>query len=455
MGHYCTPIHRKEYGHEDSDGLSPTEREFIEAGRLRKRRLVLVKDRDDKERHPKMQAFVRRVGDEVVRRRFENTEELLRLLYGSLIQYLQDRGFVAAKDFDAKPCDEATLSDISVEKVKWFIEKARAERSYALTPDASRKEVLSHLNLLVKSKPTCGAVLLFNKNPERFIRAAEITCLHFYGTEIVKPIPSQQVYHGPLFDVVDKAVDFVNDRLRRTVEPSDKSAASTITYEVPFRVIREAIVNAVAHRNYASRSGIQVMIFADRIEVWNPGGLPEDLTVDMLRKPHPSVPRNRLLCEPLYLAHYIERAGTGTLDMVRLCTEAGLPEPDFRSDGERFSVIIWRDWLTAEVFAAHGLNSRQRQAIEFLRARGTMTNTEYQKTFSVAKRTVSQDLRQLVDMGLIHKIGTTGKGVHYRLAKGAPKGHKGHGPSSASKKGRQRGIRGGTTGESRRVPGEG
>jgi len=425
----------KEYGRENSDGLSPTEREFIEAGRIRKRRLILVKGREDKSRHPKMQSLVHRVGDEVVRRRFEDTEELLRLLYGSLIQYLQDRGFVAVKDFDAKPCDEATLRDISVEKVKWFIEKARAERSYALTPNTSHKEVLSHLNLLVKSKPTCGAVLLFNKNPERFIHSAEVTCLHFYGTEIAKPIPSQQVYHGPLFDVVDKAVDFVMDRLRRTVETSDESAASTIIYEVPFRVVREAIVNAVAHRNYASRSGIQVMIFADRIEVWNPGGLPEDLTVDMLKKPHPSVPRNRLLCEPLYLAHYIERAGTGTLDMIRLCMEAGLPEPDFRSEGERFKVIIWRDWLTTEVFTTYGLNSRQRQAIELLRTRGKITNIEYQKKFSVAKRTVSQDLRYLVDMGLIQKTGTTGKGVYYRLAKGAPKGHKGHGHSSVSKRG--------------------
>lgn len=81
----------------------------------------------------------------------------------------------------------------------------------------------------------------------------------------------------------------------------------------------------------------------------------------------------------------------------------------------------------AEVIVAGDLNSRQRQAIELLRTRGKMTSTEYQKAFSVAKRTVSQDLSGLVDMGLIQKTGTTGKGVYYRLAKGASKGHKGHG----------------------------
>jgi len=180
---------------------------------------------------------------------------MLRLLYGSLIQYLQDHGFVAAKDFDAVACNDATLKDISPQKVRWFIEKARAERSYALAPNTPRKEALAHLNLLAKGKPTRGAILLFNESPERFIRSADVTCLHFHGTAIAKPIPSQQVYHGSLFDVVDKAVDFVMDRLHRSVKPSDESAASDVRYEVPFRVVREAIVNAVAHRNYASKFG--------------------------------------------------------------------------------------------------------------------------------------------------------------------------------------------------------
>ena len=109
-------IFGSEYGWQDDNGKSPTEREFAEATRLRKRRLILVKGRDDKGREPKMKALVQRAGGEVVRRRFENTDEMLRLLYGSLIQYLQDHGFVAARDFDAVPCDDATLKDISMQR---------------------------------------------------------------------------------------------------------------------------------------------------------------------------------------------------------------------------------------------------------------------------------------------------------------------------------------------------
>ena len=93
--------------------------------------------------------------------------------------------------------------------------------------------------------------------------------------------------------------------------------------------MREAIVNAVAHRDYTSNGSVQVMLFADRLEIWNPGGLPPSLTLEMLRLPHGSVPRNPLLAESLYLAKYIERMGTGTQDMILRCREAGLPEPQF------------------------------------------------------------------------------------------------------------------------------
>ena len=91
----------------------------------------------------------------------------------------------------------------------------------------------------------------------------------------------------------------------------------------------EAVVNAVAHRDYADNASVQVMLFADRLEIRNPGRLPPPLTLEKLRVAHSSVPANPLLAESLYLAEYIERMGTGTLDMIRRCADAGLPEPEF------------------------------------------------------------------------------------------------------------------------------
>jgi predicted HTH transcriptional regulator len=176
--------------------------------------------------------------------------------------------------------------------------------------------------------------------------------------------------------------------------------------------VAEAIVNAVAHRDYASHASVQVMLFADRLEVWNPGQLPPALTPEQLRLPHASIPRNPLLAEPLFLTRYIERAGTGTLDMIALCREAGLPEPEFRQDGGQFVLTLWRDWLTQDVLAGLGLNDRQMRAIALLKTQRRITTGEYQKWVQCPRRTAARDLDELVTKGVVQRVGS-GRSTHY------------------------------------------
>ncbi len=184
-------------------------------------------------------------------------------------------------------------------------------------------------------------------------------------------------------------------------------------------MIREAIVNAVAHRDYTSAGAVQVSVFADRVEVWNPGTLPSSLTTESLRHPHGSIPRNHRICEVLFLARYIEKYGTGTLMMIRESLAHNLPEPDFSQRGGEFTVALWRDWLTDEVIAKLDLNDRQLQAIRYLKTHRMITNSIYQVEFEASKRTASRDLDEMITKGIIKKVGTTGKGVHYSLGKGA------------------------------------
>lgn len=408
-------IFGNEYGWQDDEGLSPTEKEFNQASLLKKRRLIFINGDTDKNRHPKMKALIKRAGDQVIRRRFRDKEQLERLLYGSLIQYLQDQGFIATADFDATPCTEATLKNISLSKLKWFIKTARTEHKFPLSVNTSPKNALAHLNLIARDNPAKGAVLLFCKKPKQFIYSADLVCLHYPGTEIQKPILSQQVYNGTLFEQVDNAVAFVMDRITRSVQPGNDKPESNVEYEIPYPAVREAIVNAVAHRNYGSNSSVQVTVFADRIEVWNPGGLPENLTVDQLREPHPSIPRNRLLCEPLYLARYIERAGTGTIDMIRVCKNAGLPEPEFCNMGERFVTVLWRNWLTDEVIVKLGLNEREKEAITYVKNHGRITNKEYQELTGVTDRTALREFKKLMEKGVFEKVGKTGRSTYYIL----------------------------------------
>lgn len=266
---------------------------------------------------------------QLVRRRFHSTADLLPDVYASLVDYLEETGHISRAPWDARAPHKATLDDLDPENIARFVRRARKARNFPLPPEADMVEVLTHLNLLEDGKPTNAALLLFGKTPQRFCLPSEVKCAHFHGTEVAKPIPSYQVYKGTAFALVDQAIDFVMSKINVSVGTRELSAQAPVTYEIPRDVVAEAIVNAVAHRDYASNGSVQVMLFSDRLEVWNPGKLPKALTLQDLRRPHSSIPGNPLLAEPLYLTKYIERMGTGTRDMIRKCRAAGLPEPEF------------------------------------------------------------------------------------------------------------------------------
>ena len=324
----------RDYGSEDAHGISPTEREFDRAGTVGKHRLIFVNDAHGIDRHPKMQALVDRAQADLVRRRFSTLADLVAGLYAALVEYLERRELLRWGPFDAAPCTDAEFDDLDRERMTWFLGTARQARQFPLADDAAPEALFEHLNLLNRGWLTNAAVLLFGKRPQRFLISSEVKCAHFHGTRVAKPIPSHQVYRGTVFELVDHAVDFVLSKIALSVGTRVASVQAPVAYEIPKEVVTEAIVNAVAHRDYTSDASVQVMLFADRLEIWNPGTLPPPLTLDKLRVPHESVPGNPLLARALYLAKYIEQMGTGTLDMIERCASAGLREPEFEAAGK-------------------------------------------------------------------------------------------------------------------------
>src|SRR5262249_24464020 len=151
---------------------------------------------------------------------------------------------------------------------------------------------------------------------------AQIKCVHCHGTEYQRPFASLQVYGGDLFEQADHAKDFVLSKIAHAVGTREKGMQAPRRYELPPDAVVEAIVNALAHRDYHSNASVEGRLFADRLEIWNPGALPGTLTLDDLRGDHASIPYNPLIAESLYLAGYIERVGSGTQAMIRLCAEA-------------------------------------------------------------------------------------------------------------------------------------
>jgi len=329
-----------EYGFEDTNGIFPTEKEYIEATKLHKSRFIYVKGDSSIKRHPKIKKLIEKVSSTIVRKRFNAEAELNTCVYASLINYLKEKELIRTCPFDAASSN-AIINDIDGEKVRAFVTKARSIRNFPLATSASVNEILVHLNILNQTHLTNAAILLFGKNTQKFIQCSEVKCAHFHGKQVAKPIPSYQLYKGDVFELVDKSVDFILSKLNVEVGTRDTENQVPVKYEIPRAVVSEAIVNAIAHRDYSSNGSVQVMLFSDRLEIWNPGSLPSSLTLKQLKEIHGSVPFNPLLAEPMYLAGYIEKLGSGTQDMFKLCEEAGLKEPKFSLD-DGFRVIVWR-----------------------------------------------------------------------------------------------------------------
>jgi len=412
-------IFGNEHGWKNEDGKSPTELEFEHATKTHRERLVFIKGNDDKAREPEMAELVARAGLQVTRRRFSDTPELIREVYASLVECLENRGALITTPFDSSVCDGATFRDIDKSQVTAFVETAEAVGRLKLKGSRAPKAVLQNFNLLRDGRPTNAAILLFGKDPRRFFNNVQVHCIHFHGTEKRKPIGSQQPYE------IDEAVEFVLGKIDRRVGTRATSTQAPVTFEIPRPVIVESIVNAVAHRNYRHNGFVQVIVFADRIEVWNPGELPPGLTPELLREPHGPIPRNPLIAEPLFRVKYAEKVGTGTTDMIADCRDAGLPEPDFEQRGPHFVVTLWRDWLTAEVIARFNLNDRQKQAVSHAKVMGRINNARYREISGVSERTALRELRQLTDLGIFAKIGGTGQSAHYVIAKAKPVSGKG------------------------------
>ena len=367
-----------------------------------------------------MKHLIRRASNELIRRRVADASALNTEVYASIVDYLDRHHALRVPPFDAAACDRATFADLSRKRIEWFIERARRERGFTLKSGTPTPALLTHLNLLDGRKPTNAAMLLFGTDPQRFHRPAEIKCVSCHGTEYRRPFASQQIYDGDLFAQADQARDFVLGKINRAVGTRESSITAPATYELPPDAVGEAIVNAIAHRDYNSNASVEVRLFSDRLEVWNPGVLPNTLTLASLRIDHPSVPANPLIAEPFYLARYIEKAGSGTQRMIELCVEAGLPEPTYEIRQGSFVLTLWRNWLTTEVLASLNLSERQLLAVKQIKIKGRITNAAYRDLTGTSERTALRKLRQLVDLAILTKAGATGQAAHYNLAKPKP-----------------------------------
>lgn len=310
------------------------------------------------------------------------------------------------RTWDALPSESFHLKEVSKEYIRDFQKRVGQSQIPVQT-------LLKNLSLMTNDgKPCNGAVLLFGRNPQQFFQEAQVKCARFAGTTSVRFLDEMTI-EGNLLNQLDNALNFVARNTQREIRITGRPERETIP-EYPEAAIREAIINAICHRDYAAVGTIQVRIYDDRLEVWNPGTLPPSLTIESLYREHPSLPHNPKIALAFYRARLIEHWGTGTLRMAEVCDRLGV-KLEFLSESGFFMVRLVKPETRISPPIEQKLNERQRKALDYASKHGQITNRDYQKLCDISRRQALKDLNELVKKGLLIKDGE-GRAVRYVMS---------------------------------------
>ncbi len=313
----------------------------------------------------------------------------------------------AGHSWDTLRCGYFGEEDVDQQAVGRFL------RECGSSPDQSFTNVLANLGLGKGGTVGNGAVLLFGANPQSFFPEAVVKCARFAGGSSAQFL-DEQTLEGSLLAQLDGAMVFVRRNTQQRIVISGKPAHDVVP-EYPEAAVREAIVNALCHRDYSTSGTVQVRIYDDRMEVWNPGTLPPDLSVEALYREHPSRPRNPYLALALHRARLLERWGSGTLRIVEAMEQRSLPKPEFLVDMGTF-IVRMRTRPSPEDLQAGGLlNERQLQVLEYLRQHESISTKEYQSLFGLGRKQAQNDLAGLYERRVVTREGR-GPRTAYRLA---------------------------------------
>jgi ATP-dependent DNA helicase RecG len=308
--------------------------------------------------------------------------------------YLSSRGLT----WDQTPVEGATLADIDPVAVRRFLQVARTERQWDVRADTPVKQVLRQLGLLVNERVAVAAILLFGRNAQQFLPQAVVRCGRFKGTDAVHFLDMDAV-QGNVIEQVERAMAFVKRNIRMGVEI--RGLQREDVWEYPLDGLREALINAVCHRDYASTANVQIRIFDDRLEIWNPGILPDGMTVADLWRQHESRPRNQLVANAFFLIKYVEQFGTGIQRIVDDCRTHRKPEPVFEIHGQTFRAVFTPAAAVGESLPASAATSRQKTALDHVHANGRISRQEYVRLADCSPATAKRDLSDLVANGLL------------------------------------------------------
>lgn len=332
------------------------------------------------------------------------------LLPDALRRLLSERGEVS---WERLTPDDAALADLDALKVGFYVRRLGPAAETEPYTFLFRRGCLAQQPMAtgeVRSIPTNAGLLLFSNDVERRFPQAEITLVQYQGRELADEFEREDV-RDSLPEAVRRAERWLIEHMRKGSRMVGLERQDWVQF--PPAAVREALVNAVAHRDYSVRGeGIRIALFADHLEVSSPGRLPGHVTLENIVEERFS--RNEILVQTLADLGLIERLGYGIDRMLRQMAAAGLPPPIFRETAAGFLVVLHGQVIEASnsndpdtrEWQRMGLNERQIAALLFLTEHRRIANSDLQELAAdVSAETLRRDLADLVERGLLLKVG--------------------------------------------------
>ena len=315
------------------------------------------------------------------------------------------------KHWDGVPVPYVSVKDLSKEALAAFRKRAtESKRMQASDLTGSDAVLIDRLKLMEGKYLKNAAVLLFHPDSERFVTGAFIK-IGFFRTD--SDLRFQDEVHGDLFTQVSKALDFLLTKYTEATI-SYRGVQRVESYPVPEDALREALHNAVVHKDYSSGTPIQIRVYTDKISIWNPGELPIDWTVERLLKKHASYPFNPDIANAFFRAGMIEAWGRGIEMIMDSCSAAGLPEPEIRCD----HADMWVEFPFAPVKTPEKSSGKRRE--RFLMHVGEMAPLlslnfpELAILIGVTERSIQRNIQKLQTAGLLERVGGRKEG-HWKI----------------------------------------
>jgi ATP-dependent DNA helicase RecG len=340
-------------------------------------------------------------------RSFERTTSTTsRMTQHRLEQMIIQRNYLN-HDWEEHLTDEFIIDDLDHQEIMNTIKEGiNKNRISPEAIDYSVEQILDNFKLIKDGRLTNAAVVLFAKNPEKIFSRCEIKMARFRGRTKVEGFIDNQWERGNAFQLITLAHHFANrhlpiagyfvpGKLQRIDEPA-----------VPQLALREALINAICHKDYNLRSTTSLAIYDDRLELWNPGGLLPEINIEQLKGPHNSYPRNELIADVFYKRGWIEKWGTGTTRMIEYCRANNTPEPEFTDSSNGFSVTFsFKEAMNTGVSSEPTINLtlRQMEIVAVLKNAEELSLKEIKEQLpvSLAESTIRENLNHLKTKGIV------------------------------------------------------